>query len=294
MLRYGVSQDKLPTNILGTEIELIKKLGMVFKGQIPIGYALKIEELRKDFDAVLVAIGQPKPGDAESMGLQASSSNGIEINRRTYETNLPGVFAAGAAVRKSKLAVRAVADGKEAAVAIGQYLSGLPVTGPPYIFNNRIGKLQEGEIEKFMADAGKTERLTPSPDGSGFSDDQAHDEAARCMHCDCRKPINCKLRQYAHQYGAKPSRYKGPRRSFVQQLQHQDVIYESGKCINCGLCIQIASQAGESLGLTFVGRGFDVRVAVPFDHSIAEGLKLAAKKCVEACPTGALALKNNS
>ena len=79
---------------------------------------------------------------------------------------------------------------------------------------------------------------------------------------------------------------------FVQQLQHPDVIYEPGKCIDCGLCIQIASQAGEKLGLTFVGRGFDVLVAVPFDRSITEGLKHTAKKCVEACPTGALAFKD--
>ncbi len=294
MLRYGVSHDKLPTEILDAEITLIEKLRMNFQGQTKIGPALSINKLQTDFDAVLVAIGEPNPGDVESMGLEASSSDGIEINRRTYETNLPGVFAAGAAVRKSKLAVRAVADGKEAALAIGQYLSGAPVTGPPYIFNNRIGKLQDSEIESFMANASKTERLTPSPEGSGFTDDQARDEAARCMHCDCRKPVNCKLRQYAQQYGAKPSRFKGPRRSFSQQLQHKEVIYESGKCISCGLCIQIASKEGESLGLTFVGRGFDVRVAVPFDHSIEEGLKNAAKKCVKACPTGALALKNNS
>jgi len=293
MLRYGVLNEKLPTEILDAEIALIEKLGMKFQGQTQIGPALSIKQLQKDFDAVLIAIGQPNPGDVESMRLQASSSNGVEINRRTYETNLPGVFAAGAAVRKSKIAVRAVADGKEAALAIGQYLSGEQVQGPPYIFNNRIGKLQEGEIERFMADASKTERLTSSPEGSGFTDDQARDEAARCMHCDCRKPVNCKLRQYAHQYGAKPTRYKGPRRSFTQHLQHPDIIYEPGKCINCGLCTQIASKAGESLGLTFIGRGFDVRVAVPFDHSIAEGLKVAAKKCVQACPTGALALRNN-
>ena len=290
MLRYGVSQDKLPTDVLDAEIDVIKKLGMVFKGQMPIGYALKMEELRKDFDAVLVAIGQPKPGDADSMGLE-TAPNGIAIKPRTYETNLPGVFAAGAAVRKSKLAVRAVADGKEAAVAIGQFLSGQPVTGPPHVFNTRMGRLEDDEIERFVADAGKAERLTPSPEGAGFTDDQARAEAARCLHCDCRKPKNCKLRQYAQQYGAKPGRYKGVRRSFVQHMQHTGLIYEPGKCINCGLCIQIAAQAGESLGLTFIGRGFDVRVAVPFDHSIAEGLKLAAKKCVEACPTGALVFK---
>jgi len=293
MLRYAVSQDKLPTKVLDEEIDLIKKLGMAFEGQTQVGAELSMEKLREDFDAVLVAIGQPKPGDAESMGLE-TAPNGIAINARTYETNLPGVFAAGAAVRKSRLAVRAVADGKEAAVAIGQFLSAQPVTGTPHIFNARIGKLKEGEIERFVADASKAPRLTPSPEGAGFTDEQAHDEAARCMHCDCRKPQSCKLRQYARQYGAKSGRYKGDRRSFVQHLQHPGLIYEPGKCINCGLCIQIASQAGESLGLTFVGRGFDVRVAVPFDRSIADGLKKAAKKCVEACPTGALVFKTKN
>jgi ferredoxin len=293
MLRYGVSQDKLPTDVLDAEIALIKKLGMVFKGQMPIGLALKMKKLRNDFDAILIAIGQTKPGDVESMGLE-TAPNGIAIKPKTNETNLPGVFAAGAAVRKSKLAVRAVADGKEAAAAISQFLSGQPVTGPPHVFNTRMGRLENDEIERFVADASKAKRLTPLPDGAGFTDDQARDESARCLHCDCRKTKNCKLRQYAQQYGAKQGRYKGVRRYFVQHLQHTDIIYEPGKCISCGLCIQIAAEAGEPLGLTFIGRGFDVRVAVPFDHSIAEGLKFAAEKCVEACPTGALVFKDKT
>lgn len=75
-------------------------------------------------------------------------------------------------------------------------------------------------------------------------------------------------------------------------LQHPDVIYEPGKCIDCGICIQTAAKAGEDLGLAFVGRGFDVRVAVPFNRPLAEGLKTAARKCADACPTGALALKD--
>jgi len=69
------------------------------------------------------------------------------------------------------------------------------------------------------------------------------------------------------------------------------VIYESGKCIDCGLCIQITAQEGEKLGLTFVGRGFNVRVAVPFDRTIADALKHTARKCARACPTGALTLR---
>ncbi len=323
MLRYAVPKEHLPIEVLNKEIALIEKLGMRFKGQTRIGTDLLMEDLRKDFDAVFVAVGQRrkaspsglKPGEAESMGIEASP-NGITVNGKTYQTNLTGVFAGGDAVHKRRLTVRAVADGKEAAVSINQYLSGSSVTGPVKEFNTRIGKLMDGEIEKFLACADKAERTSPSGKDGGFTDRQARKEAVRCLHCDCRKADTCKLRQYARDYGARPTRYKGERRLFTQQLQSPtnchlgkdsslpevqtggsgsigagDIIYEAGKCIDCGLCIQTAAAAGEELGLTFVGRGFDVRVAVPFDRSIAQALKHSADQCVNACPTGALAFR---
>jgi ferredoxin len=252
-----------------------------------------MKSLRGEFDAVFVAIGELKPGDAEWLGLQ-TGANGILIKGRTYETSLPGVFAGGDAVRKRRLAVRAVADGKEAAVAIDQYLANSTLTGPADLFNTHIGKLKDAEINRFLTSASQDPRLLPSDDNAGFTDQQARQEATRCLHCDCRKAENCKLRQYGADYHARPRRYKAGRRMFEQQFQHPDVIYEPGKCIDCGLCIQIAAEAGEALGLTFIGRGFDVRVAVPFDRSIAEGLKHAAGQCVAACPTGALAFKEKT
>jgi NADPH-dependent glutamate synthase beta subunit-like oxidoreductase/ferredoxin len=290
MLRYRVSRDELAIDVLDNEIALIEKLGVEFQGQTRIGTTLSMEDLRGEFDAVFVAVGQLKPGDADWLRLETNTDS-IVIGSRTYETSLPGVFAGGDAVRRRRLAVRAVADGKEAAVAISQYLSGGQVTGPTKAFNTHIGKLKNGGIESFVFSASKDRRVQPSGDNGGFTDEQARKEAFRCLHCDCRKVESCKLRQYAQEYGARPTRYKGKRRAFEQQLQHPEVIYEPGKCIGCGLCVQIASVAGESLGLTFIGRGFDVRVAVPFDHSIAEGLKQTASQCVTACPTGALAFK---
>ncbi len=299
MLRYAVPQEQLPTEVLDKEIALIEKLGVKFQNRTQIGTDLSMEDLHRDFDAVFVAVGQLKTGDAESLGLEAGP-NGITIDDKTYQTSLSRVFAGGDAVHKRKLTVRAVADGKEAAVSISQYLSGCSVTGTVKEFNTHIGKLRDGEIEKFLTCADKAERTRPSGKGGGFTDRQARKEATRCLHCDCRKADTCKLRQYAQDYGAKPTRYKGERRLFVQQLQHAcqkrayphpDIIYEPGKCINCGLCIQTAARAGEELGLTFVGRGFDVRVAVPFDRSIAQALKHSADQCVNACPTGALAFR---
>jgi ferredoxin len=286
MLRYAV-----PQNQLSADVALIEKLGVEFQARTRIGEVLSLEELRRDFDAVFVAVGEIKQGDAAWIGLEVKNCN-IVVDSRTYQTSLPGVFAGGDAVRKRRLTVRAVADGKEAAVSISQYLSGQVITGPTELFNTHIGKLQEGEIEKFVASAGKASRLMPLQEGSGFADKQASEEAGRCLHCDCRKAEDCKLRQYAKEYKAKPGRYKSERRGFEQYTQHPEVIYEPGKCIGCGLCVQISAEAGEKLGLSFVGRGFDVRVTVPFGHSIAEGLKHTARKCVDACPTGALAFKD--
>ena len=330
MLRYAVPRRQLPGDVLDKEIALIEKLGVKFQGRTRIGTMLSMEDVRRDFDAVFVAVGQLKPADAECMGLE-TGPNGIAINPKTYQASLSGVFAGGDAVRNPRRfaspasaslvarrgsrqkrssggTVRAVADGKEAAVSISQYLSGRTVTGTAKPFNTRIGKLKEDEIERFVACVSKIPRVKPSREGGGFTDTQAREEAARCLHCDCRKAESCKLRQYARDYGARPNRYKGERRLFVQYFgtpfrkkmakwepfQHPDVIYEPGKCINCGLCIQIAAEAGEELGLTFIGRGFDVRVAVPFDCSIAEALRNAASQCVSACPTGALAFKGTS
>lgn len=288
MLRYGVPEAELPADVLDNEIAQIEKLGFTFKGKTPINDLASLEELRKDFDAVFVAFGALEIGIVESMGLK-TSTNGVAIDGGTYQTNLPGVFAGGDAVRRRRLTVRAVADGKEAAESVSQYLAGKPVTGSSKPFNTRIGKIEDSEKERFAACAGNTPRVTVYNKNDGFSEEEARMESARCLHCDCRKADNCKLRQYAREYNARPAQYKSRRRLFTQQTQHAEIIFEPGKCIDCGLCIQVARQAGEELGLTFVGRGFDVRVAVPFQRSIADGLKQSAAKCAAACPTGALA-----
>jgi dissimilatory sulfite reductase (desulfoviridin) alpha/beta subunit len=52
--------------------------------------------------------------------------------------------------------------------------------------------------------------------------------------------------------------------------------------------VKLTEMAAEPLGLTFIGRGFDVKVSVPFSSEIEAGLQKVAAECVEQCPTGAL------
>ena len=289
MLQYEIGRGELPQDILDKEIGLVFKSGVRFKGQSKIDGA-GFDGLRRDFDAVFAAVGPIEPDDAKCFGLE-SGPKGIAADNKTYQTNLPGVFAGGDAVRNRKLAIRALADGKEAAFAIDQFLTGEEVTGPAKPFNSRIGKIGPDGIEDFMQGVSTEARVDPTEDDGGLTGEQARLEAGRCMHCDCRKPDDCKLRIYAQSHGARAGRYSGERKAFTRQDDHAEIIFEPGKCIDCGLCIQIAAQAKEKLGLTYIGRGFSVEVSVPFGGTIAEGLRETAGQCAKVCPTGALALK---
>jgi len=292
MLRYGIDEGTLSREVMDKEIGLIIQPGVKFQGNTHIGTDISMQQLQEKFDAVFVAIGELKPDEDSRLGLK-TDDKGITIDPATCQTKTPAIFAGGNAVGKRRLAVRSAAHGKEAAESIDRFLSGQKPLARPKVFNHRMGKMLDGEVEKFAELASKAGKCKPLKDGQGLSDQQAEKEAARCLHCDCRKVHDCKLKQYAQQYGANSKTYQAERRPFVQYHQHPDVIYEPGKCIDCGLCIQIASRSGEKLGLTFVGRGFDVKVAVPFDRSIAEGLTKTAAECIKACPTGALAPKSD-
>ena len=189
--------------------------------------------------------------------------------------------------------MRPAAEGKTAALAIIKSLNGKTTLESPNLYSTHIGKLQNGEMEKFLAEADNIPRLEPPKNSSaGFTPNQAVSESTRCLHCDCRKPDSCKLRQYARQYQAQTNRYKAQRRTFEQLRQHADVIFEPGKCISCGICLQITAARREDFGLTFIGRGFDVRIKVPLNHTLAQALKKTAHQCAHACPTGAIAFKN--
>jgi len=284
--------------------------------------SLSMAELRRNFDAVLIACGGEAREQAVGWGVQVSN-NGIAVSRGTLSTNLSGVFAAGCAVRGKAIAIRSVADGRQAAVAIGQYLSdrqekvaqstqfsevdrkGAETAASggtansaarlPSSFTTRIGKMDQQELALLMTDASPAPRAEPEQGTAvGYSPAEAAQQARRCLHCDCRALSSCKLRRYAIIYNAQPRRFAGQRRRFERYIDHPEVVFEPGKCIDCGLCIEVARAAGERLGLTFTGRGFDMRVAVPLNKSLAEALQIAAAKCVSACPTGALAWKDSS
>ncbi len=162
-------------------------------------------------------------------------------------------------------------------------------------FNSVIGRLRDEEKSTFLAQAADYGRIEPADPQAGFTADEAVREAARCLHCDCRKPESCRLRRYAELYGAKQSRYKAGERRPVEIVRHHaGVIYEPGKCIKCGICVKITEHSKEPLGLAFLNRGYDVVVGVPFDEPLDRGLTETAEACIRDCPTGALSRRDDT
>jgi ferredoxin len=196
-----------------------------------------------------------------------------------------------------------VAAGRIAAVSIDQHLTGQPVTGPEELAAIALRPIDDEEQAAVFREIEQAERVpTPTLDmerrlssfdeiDQGLDADQARREALRCLSCGCAKAGGCGLRRWATVYLADPYRFLGKRRRFDRDDSHPEVVYEPGKCIMCDACVRIAAEAGEELGVSINGRGFDVTVAVPFDGGMADGLRHAARRCAEACPTGAIALR---
>ncbi len=290
-LRERVDPVRLPGAVIDAETAVIARLGVAFRFGVRVGRDVAFDELTREYDAVLLAVGEWAGAEGFPGGLDVTG-HGVAVNPRTGATNLPHVFACGDAVRKTEMAVTAVGAGKTVAKAVAEYLRSGAAHGSERPFSVHIGRTRPEECATFMQTAGKHGRTVPAGGAAvGLDAKESVREAERCLRCDCRRASDCRLRELAVRYGAKPGRYRGERRVFEQDAGHPEIIYEAGKCILCGLCIQAAERGGDVPGLTLDGRSYGVRVRVPFGVRISEALARSGRACVAVCPTGALAFK---
>ncbi len=299
--------EQLPAGILAREISILQRLGVKIETGIELGSGVSLTDLLAKFGAVLVAIGDPVGQTA--LGLPLSSGR-IQVDPHTHLTPLKNVFATGAAVRSTRQLVRVMAEAKAAADCLRDHLKGIAPKALQRPFSSVMGRLSPLELKHFISVNNAAAATTPcnrcastgksDPAGHGhptpalqtlFTPLQATTEASRCLHCDCASSGNCILQHYAQLYNADANRFRSERRPFECQVMPGGIIFEPGKCILCGICVKITELAAEPLGLTFIGRGFDVKLAAPLNQTIEDGLRKCAKECVDNCPTGALSMR---
>ncbi len=290
-LRTEESEEDLPRDILDAEIAQVTRLGIELRMETAITTQADLDALEEEFDAVFLSIGKIKPDAVDALGLR-STKKGIDIDRETYATSRKGVFAGGVCLRAKNLVVRSVADGKEAAVIIDQYVLGKLQLALDFGFSSRIGSCAPEDIDEFLLNATRNDRVIPDF-GTNYDVQEGIDQSDRCFDCACESHGKCRLERWCEYHRVDPNRFPRVRNQYEIVSRESSVLFEPGKCIRCELCIKIAEAAQEPLGLSFVGRGFDVMVEVPFNGQMDEGLQKVADEVVRACPTAALSFADS-
>lgn len=290
-LQQAVQAGDLPQVVLDRDVERIRTAGVELRMNCTVGVDIRWEDILARCSALVLACGKIGSSIVPDLpgGIEVEDDK-VAADAKTLRTANPRVFAGGNLVRpRNQMAVRAAADGRRLALGIAQLVRGEEVSGPRRGFDSRLRDLS---VFDALAASGLSVESAQRAALEAESAEAAVRESERCLHCDCRKSTACKLRDYADEYNASQRHFAGEEPPRADRMRcAAGVVYEPGKCIKCGICVRVTEAAEEELGLTFIGRGFDLQVAVPFDESLEKGLKRAAHACVDACPTGALAFE---
>ena len=68
LLRYGIPEFKMEKRVLDRRLELLTAEGVVFRTGVNVGVDVTVDDLRRDFDAVLLAGGAGQPRDLHVPG----------------------------------------------------------------------------------------------------------------------------------------------------------------------------------------------------------------------------------
>ena len=107
-----------------------------------------------------------------------------------------------------------------------------------------------------------------------------------CIICD--KTGDCRLQDYCYRYGVKESSFHGDKSEQEMDRDNHLIERDPNKCILCGKCVRVCHEVQVTGAIDFAGRGFDTRVATPFDIPLNTDICRFCGQCVGVCPTGAL------
>ncbi len=278
-------QTILPDSILDAEIRNLLALPIEFHPNEKLDWtdSNALPEIQRSFDAVLLCTGPTDSELLQKSGFDMEHGR-LRVDTKAFTTSRPGIFATGTIFRaRSTMIVRSIADGHEAAESVNRFLLFGTATANASPTLVRMGKLSKAEIANAVAAQSNSEPLQEDDSISESTDNQ--NEAKRCLHCDCRGRSECRLLKHAQEYRADPRRYAEHSRKPLEIKRSGRILFEPGKCIKCGQCITVARSAGEAVGLTFQGRGFDVQIATPFDESLETALSHSGEAAAAICPT---------
>jgi glutamate synthase (NADPH) small chain len=90
VLVYGIPEFRLPKDIVAKEVERLQRLGVTIQVNAIVGRTFTIDELRKDFDALFIAVGAGLP---QFMNVPGENLKGVySANEYLTRVNLMGAW----------------------------------------------------------------------------------------------------------------------------------------------------------------------------------------------------------
>ncbi len=157
-------------------------------------------EFTVDLDMVIPAVGQAPdlsflPADSK---LERTKWEMLSVDPSNLATNIPGVFAGGDFVTGPSYVIEAISAGRRGAVAIDKYLRGEAGRVVLYDLKASVPSADKApdEMREDVAERPRVEMPVRPPRQRvttfeeieiGFSEDQAREEARRCLRCDLER-----------------------------------------------------------------------------------------------------------
>ena len=245
---YRRNRDKMPAN--EEEMDDAIKEGIQVKWLTTIqeaqGEKLKIEKMaldergypqptgeyeEMDADSVVLAIGQNVDLSVLKTipGLELQK-DAVTVNTTTFETTVPGLFAAGDMVPGDRTVTAAIGMGKHAARGVNGYLNGRPYVKPekhedarfedmhPYYYTDAPKKVRpQLELARRTSTFDEVQH--------GLTEENAVFEARRCLSCgNCMECDNC--------YGVCPDN------AIIKLGPGKHYEFNYTYCKGCGVCAQ--------------------------------------------------------
>lgn len=263
-------------------------------------------EFEIELDIILAAIGQKTDvnflndiNNSSDEKLIVNKWGDIEADKKTLQTSIKNVFAAGDGVTGPATLIEAIAQGRKAAKSCHQFITGLPVTGEQYEFISKRDNFEVQKEEDYKVKFAVQEREempTIDPDKRknfnevelGYTKKQALEETLRCLECGCSVYYTCDLKKYSTEYEAVQTKFSGEYKKYDVDFRHPYIEIDNNKCILCSRCVRICKDVVGANALGLVNRGFETYVSPSGHAALTETNCESCGMCITTCPTGAI------
>ncbi|MCL1940904.1 MAG: FAD-dependent oxidoreductase, partial [Synergistaceae bacterium] len=263
------------------------------RSPVPTGETFVLE-----VDNVIAAIGQEV--DLRHVPEALHDGRKMKVNGN-YETPLPGVFTCGDQQSGAKIAIEAIGNGHFCAEAVDVWFKTgkakkrfvYDVTNPNFSAEDIPPQKRAAVPREHPYEENAEARLARPNDeyNHGLTEEQAKKDSARCLECGCADIFECKLREYAIDLEADPSRVAGAhvlKSALNIESVNKYYVRNMDKCVVCGRCVRVCDEIAGVHAIDFTKRGFETLLSTQFYRDMELSDCTFCGLCAQVCPVGAL------